>query len=144
MNAAIKAGWALAAGLAVLTGCQNQTPHKGSAGSASSAATSTREDVMDVRPMPGGTPTYQPQPVQPVAYQPPVQPVQSVSFDSPATPAVTSTPGAGNTHIVKHGETLYSIAKASYGDGKKWQQIASANPGVSPSSLKVGQSLIIP
>ena len=141
MNAAKKSGWALAAGLAILTGCQTQSTTKQPA---TAAASSTREDVMDVRPMPGGTPTYQPQSVQPIAYQPPVQPVQSVAFDSPATPAVSSTPTAGSTHVVKHGETLYSIAKASYGDGKKWQQIASANPGVSPSSLKVGQSLIIP
>jgi len=44
---------------------------------------------------------------------------------------------------VKHGDTLFSIAKTHYGDGKKWQQIASANPGVTPASLKVEQKLVM-
>ena len=70
-----------------------------------------------------------------------------VATDITASTTATSLSGSGasgNTHVVKHGETLYSIAKASYGDGKQWQKIASANPGVSPSSLKVGQTLVIP
>jgi 5'-nucleotidase len=75
---------------------------------------------------------------QPVAYQPTPAPTPAPEATTPA-PAV-----AGNSHVVKHGETLYSIAKSSYGDGKQWQKIASANPGVTPATLKVGQTLVIP
>ena len=48
--------------------------------------------------------------------------------------------------VFKHrkGETLYGIAKKSYGDGKQWTKIAAANPGVTPQSLKVGQTIVIP
>jgi 5'-nucleotidase len=99
---------------------------------------------MDIRPLETSTPAYQPAPSQPV-YQPAAQPV---SYDAPAaaTPVVSTTPApvAGSKHVVKHGETMYSIARQSYGDGKQWTKIASANPGVSPSGLKVGQTLIIP
>jgi nucleoid-associated protein YgaU len=51
---------------------------------------------------------------------------------------------AGNSYKVKKGDTLFAIAKTQYGDGKQWQKIASANPGVSPSTLHVGQTLVIP
>jgi 5'-nucleotidase len=51
---------------------------------------------------------------------------------------------AKGSYKVKKGDTLYHIAKAEYGDGKKWTQIASANPGISPHSLKAGQTLVIP
>jgi 5'-nucleotidase/UDP-sugar diphosphatase len=60
-------------------------------------------------------------------------------------PVYSQTPAAGNgSYTVKKGDTLYRIAKDHYGDGKQWQKIASANPGVSPQSLKVGQTLVIP
>ncbi len=93
------------------------------------------------------------------------QPTASVlDVSAPATPASTYTPApaspvlaapdsgysqtptaAGNgSYTVKKGDTLYRIAKDHYGDGKQWQRIASANPGVSPQSLKVGQTLVIP
>ena len=71
-----------------------------------------------------------------------------VAVDPVATPAaaVTQTPteSAGSSYTVKKGDTLFHIAKEHYGDGKKWQQIAAANPGVTPTSLKVGQTLVMP
>jgi nucleoid-associated protein YgaU len=110
-------------------------------------------DVTDVHPI---------EPAAPAAYQPPLydnsglvptapQPVtgEPVSMSTtptlPATPAVTSgTVSEKSTHTVRHGETLFSIAKITYGDGKQWKKIVAANPGVSPSKLKVGQVLVIP
>jgi nucleoid-associated protein YgaU len=112
--------------VAAAAGCQ------GNGGSKTAESGSIRSDVADIRPIESTTPAYQPAPFQPA----PVQPVMS---DTTA-----GAPSAGNTHVVKHGETLYSIAKKSYGDGKQWQRIASANPGVSPTTLKVGQTLVIP
>jgi nucleoid-associated protein YgaU len=45
---------------------------------------------------------------------------------------------------VKHGDTLFRIAKERYGNGNKWRQIAAANPGLTPSTLKTGQKLLMP
>ena len=65
--------------------------------------------------------------------------------DATWTPdAGTAAPSAGGTYTVKKGDTLYGIARAHYGDGKQWQRIADANPGLSPSSLKAGQTISIP
>jgi nucleoid-associated protein YgaU len=115
-------------------------------------ASSTRGDVTDVRPIPTA---------MAAAYQPPIydSPIptapQAVTPDpvvvspvSRITPMISTTPSAktigDKTHTVRHGETLFSIAKATYGDGKRWKEIVAANPGLSPSKLKVGQVLMIP
>ena len=57
-----------------------------------------------------------------------------------AAPAVT---GSGS-YTVKKGDTLYSIAKSRYGSGKEYTKIVAANPGLSPQSLKAGQTITIP
>ena len=86
----------------------------------------------------------------PAASTAPLAPMASymptAAMASPDTVSTqTPTGGAsGSSYTVKKGDTLYKIARDHYGDGKRWQQIASANPGVSPQSLKVGQSLVIP
>jgi 5'-nucleotidase/UDP-sugar diphosphatase len=63
-------------------------------------------------------------------------------------PAITQTPSAAGTasgsYTVRKGDTLFSIAKQSYGNGNQWQRIASANPGLAPSTLKAGQKIMIP
>jgi 5'-nucleotidase/UDP-sugar diphosphatase len=73
-------------------------------------------------------------------------PVPSSVIAAPDT-VTTQTPvssAAGASYTVKKGDTLYKLAREHYGDGKQWQRIASANPGLSPQSLRVGQTLIIP
>ena len=88
---------------------------------------------------------------------PPAQTVTPVAAYTPAASPVLAAPdtvttqtpsasiaGAGSTYTVKKGDTLFKIAKEHYGDGKQWQKIASANPGVTPQSLRVGQTLNIP
>jgi nucleoid-associated protein YgaU len=89
---------------------------------------------------PGGRPAYLPpndvvvdagrSPTPAVIQMPPVEPVAATE--------------SGSHYTVKHGDTLFKIAREQYGDGKKWQQIASANPGVTPATLKVGQKLVMP
>jgi len=134
--------WIAVGCVAMAIGCQN---NGGTAKPAESAST-VRGDVTDIRPMLSATPAYQPAPYTAGAYTPApgTDAAQPIATDTTTPVAKGGVATSGNTHIVKRGETLYSIAKTSYGDGKQWQKIASANPGVSPSTLKVGQTLVIP
>jgi len=68
--------------------------------------------------------------------------VQPVTFDAPAQAAGAT--GGGAKYQVKKGDTLWKIAAAHYGNGNQWQKIVSANPGLSPETLKAGQNIVIP
>lgn len=83
--------------------------------------------------------------VYPRATAAPVAPAAPVMLASSAEPATAAPlPAAANTYKVKPGDTLYGIARATYGDGKQWTRIASANPGLSAKSLKAGQTITLP
>jgi 5'-nucleotidase len=130
--------------IAALAGCQTQKP-----------AQQTSPAVLDVTPT--QTPvasnhSRSPAPLQPAtppymlpSATPPAQPVNVVeTTPPPAIPAAATAPATASKYTVKKGDTLYHIAKEKYGDGKQWQRIAAANPGVSPSTLKIGQILVMP
>jgi nucleoid-associated protein YgaU len=73
----------------------------------------------------------------------------AISANPAGAPAVTQTPGAyapsgGRHYLVQKGDTLFRIAKVHYGDGNRWQQIAMANPGLTPTSLKAGSTIVVP
>jgi len=68
---------------------------------------------------------------------------QPVTYDAPAAQTAAAT-GAGAKYQVKKGDTLWKIATAHYGNGNQWQKIVSANPGLSPETLKAGQNIVIP
>ena len=143
MRNALKFGAMLLAGLAMI-GCQPQQPQ-------TKQATASRS-ALDVRPVRTVRSAY----ANPQIVTPPDEPVAPAMV----APAMTTTPdtsiaashrvGAhsgvddGGQYKVKKGDTLYRIAKNRYGDGKKWTEIASANPGLTPRSLKVGQTIVIP
>ena len=110
---------AIAICLLIAAGCQQQQPKP-----------TTDSAALDVTPA-----------ATPVAYAPP--PVQTVTHD-PALSSSTSAAGAANTYTIKKGDTLWKIASQHYGDGKKWHQIADANPGLTPSALRVGQTITLP
>jgi LysM repeat protein len=97
--------------------------------------------AMDINAQPAYTPapSYTPAPAQPVYDSTPV-------VASSVTPAYAANSGGtgGGTYVVKKGDTLYGIARTHYGDGKQWQKIAAANQGLSPTSLKVGQTITLP
>lgn len=79
--------------------------------------------------------------VEPAAYQPAPEPV--VYDTAPAQPAYQPAADTGH-YTIKKGDTLYSIAKNRYGNGNQYTKIVSANPGLDPSKLKVGQTIVIP
>jgi 5'-nucleotidase len=119
--------------VALAGGCQNKT-----------GGVPTSSSAMDVSPQPemAATPSYTAAPAQPVYDSAPV-------VASSVTPSYSSGSGAsseigGGAYVVKKGDTLYGIARTHYGDGKQWRKIAEANPGLSPSSLKVGQTITLP
>ena len=59
---------------------------------------------------------------------------------TPDTPVVsTHTP-----YTIRRGDTLWSIAKQHYNNGQRWKEIVSANPGLDPTRLKIGQQIVIP
>jgi 5'-nucleotidase / UDP-sugar diphosphatase len=95
----------------------------------------TNGSVTDITAPAPTASAYQPAP-QPVFTQPAAQPVM---YDT--TPMAANN---GGNYTVRKGDTLYSIARQRYGDGKQWTRIASANPGVKPETLKVGQMIVIP
>jgi len=47
-------------------------------------------------------------------------------------------------YVVVKGDSLWKIAQKNYNDGYKWNEIAKANNLKNPSSIEVGQKLIIP
>jgi nucleoid-associated protein YgaU len=73
---------------------------------------------------------------------------QPVIYDTAPAPQViaVATPSAagGGKYTVQKGDTLWKIATSQYGDGKQWQRITAANPGLSPETLKAGQTITIP
>jgi nucleoid-associated protein YgaU len=63
-----------------------------------------------------------------------------------AAPAATTSGGpvAGRTYKVQRGDTLWSIAKRTYGDGAQYRKIVAANPSVRNDRLIVGQTITLP
>jgi tetratricopeptide (TPR) repeat protein len=71
----------------------------------------------------------------------------------PATPSTNSTPNLSTaqrsstgtnlsrTYVIRAGDSLYSIAKKS---GVKLDALSTANPGLDPKRLRVGQTLNLP
>lgn len=103
------------------------------------ASIPTSETVTDISaPAPAFTAAPAPQPVAPMAAVPPV--AQTASYEA----APVSGGSTGGSYTVKKGDTLYGIARAKYGDGKAWNKIVAANPGLSPSSLKTGTKITLP
>jgi nucleoid-associated protein YgaU len=103
------------------------------------------QQLADVPPPPAG---YQPHAMdvgEPFPAEP-LPPAQTVTFDQPQ-PALQAQPAptpAGSTYTIRRGDTLWSIAARHYGDGKQWQRIVDANPGLDPQKLAVGQVITLP
>ncbi|MCL5774774.1 MAG: LysM peptidoglycan-binding domain-containing protein, partial [Patescibacteria group bacterium] len=66
--------------------------------------------------------------------------------DTAASEDQAATQAGAVAYKVKKGDTLWSIAKKHYGDGKKWRKILEANLDKvrDPKKLKIGTELVIP
>ena len=96
----------------------------------------------------GATPAPVPEPVYVQDLYPPTvdTPAQADPFAQPGVlrtidDTAFGTPG---TYTVRKGDTLWKIAAEQLGDGQRWREIVSANPGLEPKKLAVGQSLRLP
>ena len=87
-------------------------------------------------PMPGSRPLVSAQ-IPPASVE---QPDQSVDRGTTAA-RETPNPVSAKTHVIRSGDTPYSIARAY---GVKLASLLSANPGVDPKRLRPGQTLAIP
>ena len=72
---------------------------------------------------------------------PPPDFIEPVPIQAEYAPPVTS---GGGTYVVQKGDTLWSIARRTYGDGQRWREIAEVNGINDPSKLRVGQTLAMP
>lgn len=117
------------------------------------ARTSTPIDTFqDPNQFAGGTPSNSTlPPAAPAVVAPAVVADQTVIFPAPNSPAPSpvvvekSTPKTNYTsYTVVSGDTLSSIAGIWFRDTSKWQLIADINPGLKPSTLKVGQKINLP
>lgn len=115
---------AVAVAILILAGCQDQ-----------SKPAATDSAALNIAPAPTA-----------VAYAEPAPMAVQTAAPDPALSASSAASGAatGNTYTVKKGDTLWKIASTHYGDGKKWHEIADANPGLTPSALRVGQTITLP
>ena len=71
----------------------------------------------------------------------------AVEVETPVPPSTTARPiGGGTTYTMQKGDTLYSLARRFYGDGKLWTKIADANKDKmrDVTSIPVGTVLTIP
>ena len=72
-----------------------------------------------------------------------LEPVADLSVAADDSALATS-PSDRRIHIVRTGDTLWSIASRTYGNGQRWRDLVDANPGIEPRKLRVGQELVVP
>jgi 5'-nucleotidase len=125
-------------GSCALLGCNNAKPKQDMQPAPAATVSEPPSDYFASDPA-AGTMTGSTESSTGSAYQ---SPTLASAGTTPAHSATASSGGA-TMHTVAKGETLYSIARKYYNDGKRWKDIAKAN-SVTPEKLKVGQELVIP
>ncbi len=134
--------WVLVAVLAVgLIGCEQKRKD---------------EELPQINPaeLEASAPPPEPVPAKPTESTEPVPAVEvetpaPSTTTPPAAPASPTTPASAQpprTYVMQRGDTLYSLAKRFYGDGKLWTKIADANRDKvrDVTAIPVGTVLVIP
>ena len=83
-------------------------------------------------------------PVTPITYDQSPSDSQFASNTGSSFGAAPAATTSGRTYKVQRGDTLWSIAKRTYGDGAQYKKIVSANASVKNERLIVGQTLQLP
>lgn len=130
--------------LLVATGCQKETDVRAEApdlqrpaGAGPEAAGPVPQDQYDSpQPFPAEGADDFPRPVE--------TPMETADDDRPQPIDVEPRGPAHQIHVVRKGDTLFSLAKTYLGDGRLWKRIAQANNIQDPSNLSVGTRLVIP
>ena len=72
-------------------------------------------------------------------------PVTPVEVDKPADTTTSAAPARGQKYLVQKGDTLYSLARKTYGDGKQYKKIVAANPAtIKNERLIAGTTITLP
>lgn len=95
-------------------------------------------------PAKANTPAAAPAPAPAAAAPAPAPKSIPVAPEPKASAPVTAAPAAGSTYVVQKGDTIYSIARKTYGDTKKVKAIIDLNHLADPNKLTVGQKLQLP
>ncbi len=127
MGLSIRSGYIVAcfALASLIQGCENQ-PY-------------VYDDMSDA---PASDPDFDSPSAQVYGEQPQIAPQPAPAEAPRAIPRTVEMPV--NTYTIKRGDTLWSIAKQTYGNGQRWREIVNANPGLNPAKLSVGQKIAIP
>ncbi len=60
-------------------------------------------------------------------------------------PSASSTrPSTGRRHVVRPGDTLWSLARHYYGQPRRWRDILAANPGLKEQQMAIGSTIVVP
>lgn len=81
---------------------------------------------------------------KPVAKSTPSAAPKSSGTPTVAKKSTKPAAASGRACIVQKGDTLRSIARRELGDERRWKEIASANPGLDPAKLAIGQRVKLP
>ena len=72
---------------------------------------------------------------------PPPEVLQTTGGVMPVEPDIKA---PATPYVVQRGDTLYGLALRFLNDGDRWPDIVQANPGLTPKTLKAGQTIVIP
>lgn len=76
---------------------------------------------------------------EPITTEPPTV---TVGTNDGATATIEQV--SAKSYTIQRGDTLWGISKRFYGTGQKWKDITSANPGLSATRLRIGQTIQLP
>lgn len=73
-------------------------------------------------------------------------PVKSPSPPPTAKPTTKAPPKPPpkRSYVIRKGDTLWALAVKYYGRGTEWTKIQKANPGIVPTKLRIGSTIVIP
>ena len=108
------------------------------------AASAVRTAVnSQVKPLSAAAP-QKTAPTAPVTPAPTVTVALSIPRPTAMTVENSPAPAAARYYKVRPGDTLYAIARKTYGNGNGWKKILKANRLSSPAAISAGQKLLIP